>query len=196
MLEKKTPLHSVSDTLICCNWAYFVSLAWCIASCFVFYNLLLHWSNILGIWRQLFKECIEWGESAFIKCTLLIINVKVSYYLSNIIGHYNPTVSIMDLVSYTTCGVRTSFIYKWRALYSEVKSNWQIFFGETFQGNILLLRQSFCPKSAERKSREKYFLSYFRFDFCAAGPHISRNIPHFIHPSYHYPSYVILPRHC
>ena len=74
-----------------------------------------------------------------------------------IISHYNPSVRIIDLVSHTTYVVCVNFIHKWRDLQFEVDSEWQIW--ETFHGNFIY-SQSFCQKSAERKSPKKYF-SYF-----------------------------------
>ena len=67
-----------------------------------------------------------------------------------IIGHYNPSVSIIDLVSHTTYVVCVNFIHKWRDLQFKVDSERQIFW-ETFHGNFIY-SQSFCKKSAERKS--------------------------------------------
>ena len=37
-------------------------------------------------------------------------------YITYIIGHYNPSVRIIDLVSYATYFVRVNFIHKWRDL--------------------------------------------------------------------------------
>ena len=76
-----------------------------------------------------------------------------------IIGHYNPSVRIIDLVSHTTYVVCVNFLHKWRDLQFKVDSERQIFFWETFHGNFTYF-QSFCQKSAERKSPKKYF-SYF-----------------------------------
>ena len=54
-----------------------------------------------------------------------------------IIGYYNPSVRIINLVSHTTYLVFVNFIHKWRDLQFKVDS------------------QSFCQKSAERKSPKK-----------------------------------------
>ena len=78
-----------------------------------------------------------------------------------IINHYNPSVRIIDLVSHTTNVVCVNFIHKWRDLLFKVDSEQQIFW-ETFHDNFIY-SQSFCQKSAERKSPKKYF-SYFVFD--------------------------------
>ena len=75
-----------------------------------------------------------------------------------IIGHYNPSVRIIDLVSHTTCVVCVNSIHKWRDLQFKVDSERQLF--EKLFRAILFYSQSFCQKSAERKSPKKYF-SYF-----------------------------------
>ena len=75
-----------------------------------------------------------------------------------IIGHYNPSVRIIDLVSHTTYVVCVNFIHKWRDLQFKVDSERQIFW-ETFHGNFIN-SQSFCQKSAERKLPKKYFLFF------------------------------------
>ena len=44
-----------------------------------------------------------------------------------IIGHYNPTVRIIDIVSHPTYVVFVNFIHKWRDLQFKVNSERQIF---------------------------------------------------------------------
>ena len=76
-----------------------------------------------------------------------------------IIGHYNPSVRIIDLFSYTTYVVCVNFIRKWRDLPFKVDSEQQgrqQIFWETFHGNFIY-SVNFCQKSAERKSPKKYF---------------------------------------
>ena len=74
-------------------------------------------------------------------------------------GHYNPSVRIIDLVSHTTYIVCVNFIHKWLDLQFKVDSERQIFFEKLFMA-ILFTSQIFFQKSAERKSPKKY-LSYF-----------------------------------
>ena len=57
-----------------------------------------------------------------------------------IIGHYNPSVRIIDLVSHTTYVVYVNFIHKWRDLLFEVDSERQTFW-ETFRGSFNLLSE-------------------------------------------------------
>ena len=97
-----------------------------------------------------------------------------------IIGHYNPSVRIIDLVSHTTYIVCVNFIHKWWDLQFKVDFERQIFW-ETFHCNFIY-SQSFCQKSAERKSPKKYF---FRISFwCLVwdlNPGFSSNKPtHYI----------------
>ena len=76
-----------------------------------------------------------------------------------IIGHYNPSVRIIDLVSHITYVACVNFfIYKWRNLQFKVDSERQIS-RATFHGNFIY-SQSFYQKSANRKAPKKYFL-YF-----------------------------------
>ena len=88
-----------------------------------------------------------------------------------IIGHYNPSVRIIDLVSHTTYVV---CVVLWRDLQFKVDSERQIFW-EIFHGNFNY-SQSFCQKSAERKSPKKYFL-YFVLMSGLANPGFSSNKP-------------------
>ena len=71
---------------------------------------------------------------------------------TNIIGHYNPSIRIIGLVSHTTYVVCINFYtHKWRDIQYKADSEWQIFW-ETFHGNIFVCSQIFCQKSAEMKS--------------------------------------------
>ena len=71
-----------------------------------------------------------------------------------IIGHYNPSVRIIELAFRTTCGVCVHFIYKWRDLQFKVDSERQIH-------DNFIYSQNFCQKSAERKSHEE--IHFFNF---------------------------------
>ena len=52
--------------------------------------------------------------------------MEVKYIHTYIIGHYNPSVRIIDLVSHTTYVVCVNFIHKWRDLQFKVDSERQI----------------------------------------------------------------------
>ena len=83
-------------------------------------------------------------------------NLKPCY--TYIIGHYNPSVWIIDIVSHTTYVVCVIFIHKWRELQFKVDSKRQIFW-KIFHINFFYT-QKFWQKSGDRKSPKKYF-SYF-----------------------------------
>ena len=55
------------------------------------------------------------------------MNKFIKYIHTYIIGHYNPSVRIIDLVSHTTYVVCDNFIHKWRGLQFKVDSERQIF---------------------------------------------------------------------
>ena len=61
------------------------------------------------------------------------------------IGHYNPSVRVIDLVSHTSYAACVRFIHKWRDLQFKIDSERQIFC-ETFHGNFLFDAQSFLPE--------------------------------------------------
>ena len=64
-----------------------------------------------------------------------IIDCVQLYFINTyIIGHYNPSVRIIVLVSHTTYVVCVNFRHKWRDLLFKVDSDRQIFW-ETFHGN-------------------------------------------------------------
>ena len=100
---------------------------------------------------------LEKSRVIFVYCLLFYFEFADKIY---IIGHYNPLVRIIDLVSHTICVVYVNFIHKWRDLLFKVDSEWQIFFFEKLFMAIFIYSQSFCQKSDERKSLKKYF-SYF-----------------------------------
>ena len=85
---------------------------------------------------------------------LVSIPVKVSHANTYIIGHYNPSVKIIDLVSHATYVVCVNFIHNWRDLQSIPNDRFLL---RTFHGNFIN-SQSFYQKSTERKSPKKYFL--------------------------------------
>ena len=120
-------------------------------------------SNAFGFyWRCLSFICGILGQQRDLWHGLnyrCIVSEKICLYLcSDVlyrIGHYNPSVRLIDLVSHTTYVVRVNFIHKWRDLQFNVDSEWQIFW-EIFHG-IFIYSLSFCQKSAERNLPKKYF---------------------------------------
>ena len=86
----------------------------------------------------------------FSEISLLPNEIIFNYIHTYINWSLQPFSQDYYLVSHTTYVVCVNFIHKWRDLQFNVDSEWQTFF----------YFQSFCQKSAERKSPKKYF-SYF-----------------------------------
>ena len=97
---------------------------------------------------------------------------SIHSYITHIIGHYNPLVRIIDLVSYTTYVVCVNFIHKWRALQFKVDYERQIFW-ETFHGNFIYSQSNLLRGNRRRNT--------FRISFwCLAwdsNPGFSSNKP-------------------
>ena len=100
------------------------------------------------------KQCkflpkLHYGsESVFIAFRALKTNVRsVNFWLTGakalfyihtyIIGHYNTSVRIIDLISHTTYVVCVNFIYKWRDLKSTPNDR---FFEKLFMAFLFTLR--------------------------------------------------------
>ena len=66
---------------------------------------------------------------------MAISNLSKMIIYTYVIGHYNPSFKIIDLVSHTTYIVCVNFIHKWRNLQFKVDSERQIFW-ETFNGSF------------------------------------------------------------
>ena len=77
-------------------------------------------------------------------------------YIKYIIGDYNPSVRIIDLVLHTTYVVCVNFSGRTYSLKSTLNGR----FFEKLCMAIFIYSQSFWQKSAKRKSPKKYFL-YF-----------------------------------
>ena len=71
-----------------------------------------------------FQRNIDQRQLCSTKRTKLSLARKALH--TYIIGHYNPSVRIIDLVSHTTYGVCVNFIHKWRDLQFNVDSERQI----------------------------------------------------------------------
>ena len=82
-------------------------------------------------------------------------------YITYIIGHYNPSLRIVDLVSNTIYVVCVNFIHKWRNLQFKVDSERQIFW-ETFHSNFIY-SQEFLPEIRWEEIAEEILL-VFCFD--------------------------------
>ena len=82
-------------------------------------------------------------------------HIHITYILN---WSLQPFSQDYDLVSHTTYVVCVNFVHEWRDLQFKVDSERQIF-DKVFIA-IYIYSQSFCQKSAERKSPKKYFF-YF-----------------------------------
>ena len=72
-----------------------------------------------------------------------------------IIGHYNLSVRIIDLVSYTIYVMCVNFIHKWRDLQLKVDSERQIW--ETFLGNFIFALRVFARNLLRGNRRRNTF---------------------------------------
>ena len=59
--------------------------------------------------------------------------------ITYIIGHCNPSVSIIDLVTHTTYVMCVNLIHKWRDLQFKIDSERQIFFEKLFMPILIIL---------------------------------------------------------
>ena len=71
-----------------------------------------------------------------------------------VIGHYNPSVRIIDIVSHSTYVVCINLKDKWRALQFKVDSERQIFSG-SFHGNFIYLLSVFLPEFCWEQNRQR-----------------------------------------
>ena len=67
------------------------------------------------------------------------------YKHTYIIGHYIPSVMIIDLASHTTYVLCVNFMHKWQDLQFKVDSE-RLVFWEAFPWQFLLYSQSYCQK--------------------------------------------------
>ena len=77
-----------------------------------------------------------------------------------IIGHYNPSVKIIDLVSHTTYVVCVNFIHKWRDLQFKVDSERQIYW-ELFMAILFTLRVFARNLLRGNRRRNTFRISFF-----------------------------------
>ena len=70
-------------------------------------------------------------------CNPQVITDNISILHTCIIGHYNPSVMIIDLVPHTTYVVCVNFIHKWRDLSRRQTTD---FFEKLFMAMLFTLR--------------------------------------------------------
>ena len=93
-----------------------------------------------------------------------------------IIGHYNPSVRIIDLVSHTTYVVCFNFIHQWRDLQFKVDSERQIFW-EIFHGNFICILRVFVRNLLRGNRRRNNFRISFWCLAWDSNPGFSSNKP-------------------
>ena len=112
------------------------------------------------VWPETLCISVHLYEKYAILVIILLCYIVVFYLFIFFILRTISSVRIIDLVSHTTMLCVLIFLYISGGTYS-LKStpNYRFFFEKFFMA-ILFDSQSFCQKSAERKSPKKYF-SYF-----------------------------------
>ena len=100
--------------------------------------------------RIVAQHSVKCGTSLSYCCVGVLNYFNKHTYIT---GHYNPSVSISDLVSHTTYVVCVNFIHKWRDLQFKVDTKRQIFW-ETFHGSFYLLSE-FLPETCWEEIAEK-----------------------------------------
>ena len=113
---------------------------------------------VLISWMVTLSSCLLWQIISFISPPNEYGYVYIHTY---IVGHYNPSVRIFDLVSHTTYVVCVNFIHKWRDLQFKVDSERQIFL-RNFPWQFYLL-SVFLPEICWEEIAEE-ILFVFRFD--------------------------------
>ena len=98
---------------------------------------------------------------------------KCISYVRNVIGHYNPSIRIIDLASQTTYVVCVNFIHKWRDLQFNVDSEQQIFL-RNFSWQFLFTFRVFARNLLRWHSLKEYF---FIFYFDGLEPGFTSNKP-------------------
>ena len=104
----------------------------------------------------------------------------IHYVHTYIIGHYNPLVRIIALVSHTTYVVCFNFLHKWRDPQFKVDSERQIFLRH-ISWQILFTHKAFA-RNLLRGNRQRNLLFVFCFDvWPGSNPGFSSNKPtHFL----------------
>ena len=122
----------------------------CFCFCFILWLNFKNPLTALGIhalWEKIiWKEISILSETSFPSWNIQWASKETVYYKNKniytyIIGHYNPSVRIIDLVSHITYIVCFNFIHKWRELQPTDDSDQQIFENFIYSSN-------FCQKTA------------------------------------------------
>ena len=103
-------------------------------------------------------------ENALKKKYWILSEISFFYlkYNAYIIGHYNPSVRIINIVSHTSYIVCVNFIHKWQDLHFKVDSEQQIFLRNFSWQICLFTLRVFASNLLRRKSPKKYFFRIWR----------------------------------
>ena len=99
----------------------------------------------------------------------------ITYIHTYIIGHYNPSIRIIDLVSHSTYVVCVNFIHKWRDLQFKVDFKRQIFW-ETFRDNFIFTFRVFARNLLRGNRRRNIMRILF---WWGSNPGLSSNKPRY-----------------
>ena len=107
-----------------------------------FWIIINHYCSPKVLLFVLWNFFISYKINFIFKWTLIWFYYFIWSLHTYIIGHYNPLVRIIDLISHTTYVVCVDFIHKWRDLQFKVGSERQIFcqfylFLRVFARNVL-----------------------------------------------------------
>ena len=103
------------------------------------------------------------------------IEKNIIHTYTYIIGHYIPSVRIIDLVSHITCVVCVNFIHKCRDLQFEVDSERQIFW-ELFMAILFTLRIFARNPLRVNRRRNAFHISFWCLAW-GSNPGFSSNKP-------------------
>ena len=104
------------------------------------------------------------------------IRKVIDYIHTYIIGHYNPSVRIIDLVSHTTYVVCVNFVHKWRHLQFKVDFERQIFL-RNFSWQFYLLSEFFARNLLRGNRWRNTFCILFWCLACGSNPGFTCNKP-------------------
>ena len=121
---------------------------------------------------RLFNACVR--VFCVPNATILLVYISIHTY---IIGYYNPSVRIIDLVSHTTYVVCVNFIRGWRDLQFKADSERQIFFLRNFSWQFYSTLRVFPRNLLRGNYRRNTFRILFWCLAWSLNPGFSSNKP-------------------
>ena len=121
----------------------------------------------------IFNAIKNWSINAINMYVYTIVLKTIHFIHTYIIGHYNPSVRIIDIVSHSTYVVCVHFIYKWRDLQFKVNSERQILLRKFLW---YLLTHRVFPRNLRRDNRRRNtFYILFWCQAWGSNPGLSSN---------------------